>query len=56
MVTDQQVQEWAKQAGMHIATNFDREMFRRFAEVVIKSVTPEEVPAPRQKKTTDEKK
>lgn len=56
ILTDAQINDWAKAAGLHIATNFDREMFRRFAEVVMKDVIHEDesVPNPRQKKKTDE--
>ena len=57
MVTDIQLNEWTREAGVHIATNFDREMFRRFAEVVLKNADPNYmVPVTRQKKKTDEEK
>ena len=39
---DKQIDEWARAAGLHIATHFDREMFRKFALVVINTVLPEE--------------
>lgn len=54
MITDGQVREWTKQAGLHIATSFDLQMFRRFAEVVLKSVEPEVVAKPTQKKKSVE--
>ena len=57
MVTDIQLNEWTREAGVHIATNFDREMFRRFAEVVLKNADPNYmVPVTCQKKKTDEEK
>ena len=42
VLSDAQISDWAKAAGLHIATNFDREMFRRFAEVVMKDVIHED--------------
>lgn len=33
--TDHQITEWTREAGLNIFTNFDREMFRRFAKIVI---------------------